>query len=49
MSLPTLYFYQINQKLIKGTTEEDEISFIGEYKAVLTLAAEVKCTLRSSS
>jgi hypothetical protein len=49
MSLPILYFNQIIQKLIKCTTEEDEISLVGEYKAVFTLAAEVKCTLRSSS
>jgi hypothetical protein len=49
MLLPILYFYEIIQKLIKCTTDEDEITFIGRYEAVFTLAAEVKCLLRSSS
>jgi hypothetical protein len=47
MSLPILYFYQTIQKLIKCVTDEDEISFVGRYKAVFTLAAEVKYSLRS--
>jgi hypothetical protein len=49
MSLPILYFYQIIQKLIKITTGKTEITFVGRYYTVLTLAAEAKHSLKSSS
>lgn len=47
----TAYFIhlQMIQKFIKCTSEEEEITFVGRYKAVFTLAAEVKCPLRSSA